>query len=111
MSTMDYTCGCSILFNQMQGEHTLIFCTDVIINYCILATHGAFIINYCILATHGAFKTILTTLRCPLSIKTLKHHGSLLPISTTTVDFTKKFCMLLSSNTLFYEPTCTAKTK
>jgi hypothetical protein len=31
---IDYACSCSMLYNQIQGEHVLIFRTDIKVSYC-----------------------------------------------------------------------------
>jgi hypothetical protein len=93
MSTIDYTCG-SMLFNRIQGEHTLIFRTDIIINYCILATLGH--LNTTVPIIHQNIKTSRIT------FTNFNNYSR----------FYKEILYVVKySNTLFYEPTCTAKTK
>jgi hypothetical protein len=70
--TTDNACGCSMLWNQIQGEHTLILRTDIkILSYFS--------------NSWGYLKPFYSN---TITIQTLKHHGSVFPISTTTVDFT-----------------------
>jgi hypothetical protein len=70
--TTDNACGFSMLWNQIQGEHTLILRTDI--------KTLSYLSN-----SWGYLKPFYSN---TISIQTLQHHGSVLPISTTTVDFT-----------------------
>jgi hypothetical protein len=62
--TTDNACGCSMLCNQIQGEHTLILRADIkILSYFS--------------NSWGYLKPLYSNTK---STETLKHHGSLLPI-------------------------------
>ena len=73
---IDYACGFSMLYNQIQGEHTLIFRPDITVT-----TYGS---NYLYGYIHLNIRTSRTTF--------------------TNFDINRrKFCLV--SYTLFHEPT------